>query len=80
MKRIRVIMLVLIFHVLAGCYPENIDNMRQDLYDQGARLDALEAWQEQMNTNVATLQALLDAQQQGKMEMTEKMVLQSFRF
>lgn len=47
--------------LLAGCQREDINALRRDLDAQAERLAALEAWQREVNNNIGTLQALVDA-------------------
>lgn len=66
MKKIGFIILMLAFIVFTGCNQDDINQLRKDLDEQAARLLVLEAWQEQLNANITTLQNLINAQQQGK--------------
>lgn len=65
MRKIEVLILIVFSIVFIGCDRESLDGLRKDLDEQAARLLLLEAWQEQVNTNITALQRLIDAQQQG---------------
>lgn len=52
--------------VFAGCSLGDVDELREDLNEQAARLAVLESWQQQMNSNITTLQNLINAQLQEK--------------
>lgn len=65
MKKIFLFLSALVFMLFAGCSQGDIDELREDLNEQAARLSALEAWSKQMNSDVTILQNLINAQQKG---------------
>lgn len=65
MRKVGVLVLTVLSIVFISCDRESLDELRKDLDEQAVRLLLLEAWQEQVNTNITTLQRLIDAQQQG---------------
>lgn len=65
MKRIGLLIFTAIFSAFMGCNSKDLDELREDIDDQAARLAALEAWQEGVNSDIVVLQNLLNAQQQG---------------
>lgn len=66
MKKIGFLIFISLFWIFTSCNQSDIDELRNDLNDQASRLSVLEAWQQQLNSNITTLQDLLNAQQQRK--------------
>ncbi|MDD5865426.1 MAG: PL29 family lyase N-terminal domain-containing protein, partial [bacterium] len=46
---------------LGGCMKEDIDDIRKELQEHDGRLTALEEWQKSVNTNILSLQSLIEA-------------------
>ncbi len=47
--------------MLTGCYRDEIDGIQDDLKDVILRVDALEKWQKEVNSNISALQAIVSA-------------------
>lgn len=58
--------ILLLLLLTAGCEDRDTEALRQELERQAERLAALEAWQKEINENIATLQALIETLQKGK--------------
>ncbi len=64
MKTKRILVALLLAGVSFGmgsCTKEDIDDIRQELQEQDSRLTSLEEWQKSVNTNISSLQTLIEA-------------------
>lgn len=66
MKKLEYLLLAAVMCVFAGCEQDAIDELHKDIDEQGDRLSVVEAWLRQTNSNIAALQELIQAKQQGK--------------
>lgn len=62
MKKIGFLLLAVVSFLFTGCGPEDINELREDVDEQAARLSVLEARQGQVNPNLIALQNLINAQ------------------
>ena len=66
MKKIGFLILVMLY-LFVGCTESGeMDEFRRVLEEQAERLAALEDWQKQVNTDITTLQRLINAERDGK--------------
>lgn len=66
MKELQYLILMVVFCIFAGCEQDAIDELRKDIKEQEDRLAVVEVWLIQTNNNIAVLQELINAKQQGK--------------
>lgn len=66
MKELQYLILMVVFCIFAGCEQDAIDELRKDIKEQADRLAVVEVWLIQTNNNIAVLQELINAKQQGK--------------
>ncbi len=63
MKSMKFWIVAIIATVLSGCYGDDIDDLREDVSQVTDRVTALEQWKDQINSNIAALQTIVQAVQ-----------------
>ncbi len=61
MKRLLISLFALSSVLLTGCYGDDIDTLQEDMASIAARVEALELWQRETNSNIAAIQTILKA-------------------